>query len=155
MKIAVLRETADAENRVAGTPETIKKLIALGATLAVESGAGAGANISDAAYAEAGASVGDRAAVIGGADLILGVQGPVAADLPGAKPGAMLAAILSPFADKARIDGYAKAGITALSMEFMPRITRAQSMDVLSSQSTLRATRRCSMQPPNMAAHCR
>jgi NAD(P) transhydrogenase subunit alpha len=137
MKIAVLRETADAENRVAGTPETIKKLIALGATLAVESGAGAGANISDAAYAEAGASVGDRAAVIGGADLILGVQGPVAADLPGAKPGAMLAAILSPFADKARIDGYAKAGITALSMEFMPRITRAQSMDVLSSQSNL------------------
>ena len=137
MKIAVLRETADAENRVAGTPETIKKLIGLGAELAVESGAGAGASISDAAYAEAGATVGDRAATIAGADLILGVQGPAVADLPGAKSGVMLAAILSPFADRHRIDGYAAAGITALAMEFMPRITRAQSMDVLSSQSNL------------------
>lgn len=137
MKIAVLRETADAENRVAATPETVKKLIGLGATLAVETGAGAGANISDAAFAEAGATVADRKAVIADADLILGVQGPAAKDLPGAKKGAMLAAILAPFADKARIEGYAKAGITALSMEFMPRITRAQSMDVLSSQSNL------------------
>ena len=137
MKIAVLRETAAAENRVAGTPETIKKLIGLGAELAVESGAGAGASISDAAYAEAGATVGDRAATIAGADLILGVQGPAVADLPGAKSGVMLAAILSPFADRHRIDGYAAAGITALAMEFMPRITRAQSMDVLSSQSNL------------------
>jgi NAD(P) transhydrogenase subunit alpha len=137
MKIAVLRETADAEHRVAATPETVKKLIGLGATLAVESGAGAGANISDAAYTDAGATVGDRKAVIADADLILGVQGPAAKDLPGARKGAMLAAILAPFADKSRIDGYAKAGITALSMEFMPRITRAQSMDVLSSQSNL------------------
>ena len=137
MKIAVLRETADAENRVAATPETVKKLIGLGATLAVESGAGNGANISDAAFADAGATVADRKAVVADADLILGVQGPDAKDLPGAKKGAMLAAILAPFADKARIEGYAKAGITALSMEFMPRITRAQSMDVLSSQSNL------------------
>ena len=137
MKIAVLRETADAEHRVAATPETIKKLIGLGATLAVEKGAGDGANISDAAYAEAGATVADRKGVIADADLILGVQGPAAKDLPGAKQGAMLAAILAPFADKARIEGYAKAGLTALSMEFMPRITRAQSMDVLSSQSNL------------------
>jgi NAD(P) transhydrogenase subunit alpha len=137
MKIAVLRETADAEHRVAATPETVKKLAALGATLAVESGAGAGASIADAAYGDAGAAVGDRASVIADADLILAVQGPTAAELPGAKQGAMLAAILAPFADRARIDGYAKAGITALSMEFMPRITRAQSMDVLSSQSNL------------------
>jgi NAD(P) transhydrogenase subunit alpha len=137
MKIAVLRETADAENRVAATPETVKKLIGLGATLAVEKGAGDGANISDAAFADAGATVGDRKSVIADADLILAVQGPAAKDLPGAKKGAMLAAILAPFADKARIEGYAKAGITALSMEFMPRITRAQSMDVLSSQSNL------------------
>jgi NAD(P) transhydrogenase subunit alpha len=137
MKIAVLRETADAENRVAATPETVKKLIGLGATLAVETGAGNGANISDAAFTEAGATVADRKAVIADADLILAVQGPAAKDLPGAKKGAMLAAILAPFADKARIEGYAKAGITALSMEFMPRITRAQSMDVLSSQSNL------------------
>jgi H+-translocating NAD(P) transhydrogenase subunit alpha len=125
MKIAVLRETADAEPRVAATPETIKKLIGLGASLAVESGAGAGATVAS------------RAETIAAADLILGVQGPAAADLPGVKSGAMLAAILSPFADRHRIDGYAKAGVTALAMEFMPRITRAQSMDVLSSQSNL------------------
>ncbi|MEY2882460.1 MAG: hypothetical protein RL490_184 [Pseudomonadota bacterium] len=138
MKIAVLRETADAEHRVAATPETVKKLLGLGvAAIAVESGAGAGASISDAAYSDAGATVGDRSAVLADADMILGVQGPAAADLPGAKSGAMLAAILSPFADRARIDGYAGAGITSLAMEFMPRITRAQSMDVLSSQSNL------------------
>ncbi|PZN95657.1 MAG: Re/Si-specific NAD(P)(+) transhydrogenase subunit alpha [Alphaproteobacteria bacterium] len=137
MKIAVLRETADAEPRVAATPETVKQFIGLGATLAVEAGAGAGANISDAAYTEAGATVGDRAATIADADLIIGVQGPAAADLPGVKSGALLAAILSPFADRARIDGYAAAGVTAMAMEFMPRITRAQSMDVLSSQSNL------------------
>ncbi len=137
MKIAVLRETADAENRVAATPETVKKLIGLGAEIAIEAGAGAGASIADAAYAEAGATVADRTATIAGADLVLGVQGPAVADLPGIKTGAMLAAILAPFGDRARIDDYAKAGITALSMEFMPRITRAQSMDVLSSQSNL------------------
>ncbi len=137
MKIAILRETADAEPRVAATPETVKKLIALGATVAVESGAGAGANISDAAYGDAGATVGDRGATIADAGLILAVQGPAAADLPGVKPGAMLAAILSPFADRARIDGYAAAGLTTMAMELMPRITRAQSMDVLSSQSNL------------------
>ena len=137
MKIAVLRETADAEQRVAATPETVKKLIGLGASIAVEMGAGAGANISDAAYTEAGATVGARAQILPDADLVLGVQGPAAADLPGIKSGAMLAAILSPFADRPRIDGYADAGITALSMELMPRITRAQSMDVLSSQSNL------------------
>ena len=137
MKIAVLRETADAENRVAATPETVRKLIGLGAEIAVEAGAGAGAAIADAAYAEAGATVADRAATIAAADLVLGVQGPAVADLPGIKSGAMLAAILSPFGDRGRIDDYAKAGVTALSMEFMPRITRAQSMDVLSSQSNL------------------
>lgn len=137
MKIAVLRETADAENRVAATPETVRKLIGLGAEIAVEAGAGAGAAIADAAYAEAGATVADRAATIAAADLVLGVQGPAIADLPGLKSGAMLAAILSPFGDRGRIDDYAKAGVTALSMEFMPRITRAQSMDVLSSQSNL------------------
>jgi len=137
MKIAVLRETADAEPRVAATPETVKKLIGLGASVAVESGAGAHANISDAAYGEGGAAVADRAATIADADLVLGVQGPVVADLPGIKSGATLLAILSPFADRARIDGYAQAGINAFAMEFMPRITRAQSMDVLSSQSNL------------------
>ena len=137
MRIAVLRETEAGEARVAATPETVKKFIALGATVAVEAGAGKGANLADQLYTDAGASVGDRAATIADADLIVGVQGPAAADLPGLKSGATLAAILSPFADRARIDGYASAGVEAMAMEFMPRITRAQSMDVLSSQSNL------------------
>ena len=137
MKIAVLKETADGERRVAATPETVKKFIALGAELAVEQGAGATASIADQGYVDAGATVADRAATLAGADIILGVQGPDAASLAGAKPGAWLAAGLNPFGDRARIDGYAAAGIEALAMEFMPRITRAQSMDILSSQSNL------------------
>jgi len=137
MRIAVLRETADAERRVAATPETVRKLIALGASVAVEAGAGAGANIADAAFADAGAGVADRAETVAGADLVLGVQGPEAAALAGAAPHATLVAILSPFTDRARTDSYAAAGLTALAMDLMPRITRAQSMDVLSSQSNL------------------
>ena len=137
MKITVLRETVDSERRVAATPETVKKLIGLGAELAVEAGAGEGASLPDAAYAEAGAQVADRAAVLSGADLILTVQGPDAPALSGARPGAVLAGILSPYANRDRIAGYASAGLAALAMEFMPRITRAQSMDVLSSQSNL------------------
>ena len=137
MKIAVLRETADSEPRVSATPETVKKFIGLGATMAVEAGAGARASIADQAYADAGATVADRAAVLSGADIIFGVQGPDPASLAGAKPGAWLAAGLNPFVERSRVDGYAAAGIEALAMEFMPRITRAQSMDILSSQSNL------------------
>ena len=137
MRIAVLRETADAERRVAATPETVKKLIALGATVAVEVGAGLGANIADAAFADAGASIGDRAATVAGSDLILAVQTPDIADLPGIASGTMLAGTVSPFTNRARTDGYAAAGVTAMAMELMPRITRAQSMDILSSQSNL------------------
>ena len=137
MKIAVLKEQADGERRVAATPETVKKFIALGATLAVEAGAGETASIADAAYADAGASVGDRAATLAGADIVLGVQGPDAASLAGIAPGAWIVASLNPFAERARIEAYAAAGYEALAMEFMPRITRAQSMDILSSQSNL------------------
>ena len=137
MKIAVLHERADGEKRVAATPETVRKFAALGAEVAVEAGAGAGAAIDDEAYRAAGASVGDRAAILAGAEIILGVQGPDPASLSGAADGAWLAAILNPFAERARVDGYAAVGIEALAMEFMPRITRAQSMDVLSSQSNL------------------
>ena len=137
MKIAVLRETAEGERRVAATPETVKKFLALGATVAVEAGAGAGASVADADYAAAGATVADRAATLAGADIVLGVQGPAADALAGVTPGAWLVAGLNPFADRARIDGYAAAGLEALAMEFMPRITRAQSMDILSSQSNL------------------
>jgi NAD(P) transhydrogenase subunit alpha len=137
MKIAVLRETADGERRVAATPETIKKLIGLGATLAVETGAGSGASISDADYQAAGADIAERAAILAGADLILGVQGPEVASLAGHKPGAVLAAIVQPYGNRDKVAAYAADGIDAMAMDFMPRITRAQSMDVLSSQSNL------------------
>ncbi len=137
MRIAILKERAAGESRVAGTPETAKKFIALGASVAVEEGAGAGASIPDAAYAEAGAEVVPAAKAVDGADIVLGVQAPDVAALAGAKPGAWVAAMFDPFRNGALVDAYAKAGLEALSMEFMPRITRAQSMDVLSSQSNL------------------
>lgn len=137
MRIAVLKERAPGETRVAATPETVKKFVALGAAVAVEEGAGAGASIADEAYREAGAEVGPAAATVKGADIVLGVQAPDPALLEGANPGAWVAALFDPFADRARVEAYAKAGLEALSMEFMPRITRAQSMDVLSSQSNL------------------
>ncbi|HEX9931529.1 MAG TPA: NAD(P) transhydrogenase subunit alpha [Allosphingosinicella sp.] len=137
MKIAVLKETADGERRVAATPETAKKFIALGAIVSVEAGAGLTASIADADYEAAGATVAPRAEVLAGAVAILGVQGQDAASLGGAAAGAMVAAILDPFRQRERVAGYASAGIEALAMEFMPRITRAQSMDVLSSQSNL------------------
>ena len=137
VRIAVLREQAAGERRVAATPETVKKFAALGATLAVEAGAGASASIADQAYRDVGATVGDRAATLAGADIILGVQGPDPASLGGAKQGAWLVAGLNPFGERARVDAYASAGFEALAMEFMPRITRAQSMDILSSQSNL------------------
>lgn len=137
MRIAILKERAAGETRVSATPETIKKFIALGAVLAVEAGAGAGASIPDSAFTEAGAEIGTADAVLKGADIVLGVQGPDPALLKGANAGAWLVAILDPFTQRARVDGYAAAGIEALAMEFMPRITRAQSMDVLSSQSNL------------------
>ena len=137
MKIAVLKEQASGERRVAATPETVKKFAALGATLAVEAGAGATASIADQAYADAGASVGDRASVLADADIVLGVAGPDPQSLGGVKTGAWLVAGLNPFGERERVDAYAALGVEALAMEFMPRITRAQSMDILSSQSNL------------------
>ena len=137
MKIAVPKEHADGEKRVSATPETVKKFVALGAAVAVETDAGEGAAISDAAYADAGASVGARDATLAGADIVLGVQGADPAGLSGVAPGAWVVAGLNPFGERARVDAYAAAGLEALAMEFMPRITRAQSMDILSSQSNL------------------
>ncbi|MBU6206326.1 MAG: NAD(P) transhydrogenase subunit alpha [Alphaproteobacteria bacterium] len=141
MKIAVLSESAAGERRVAATPETVKKFIALGASVWVESGAGRLASIEDRAYETAGASIGNREATLGDADIILGVQGPPPDHLKGVKAGAWLCAGLNPFGagetGRARVDEYAKLGLEALAMEFMPRITRAQSMDILSSQSNL------------------
>jgi len=137
VKIAVLREQADGESRVAATPETVKKFKSLGADVAIEAGAGEAASYTDADYAAAGAAVGTRTETLNGAQIILGVQGPDPASLGGAAPGAWLAASLNPFGERARVDAYAAAGLEALAMEFMPRITRAQSMDILSSQSNL------------------
>ena len=137
MKIAVLKERATGETRVALTPETAKKFIALGADVSVEAGAGEHASIADAAYSDAGASVGTADQVVRDAGIVLGVQAPDPALLQGAKPDAKVAATFDPFKQGERVDAYAKAGLEALAMEFMPRITRAQSMDVLSSQSNL------------------
>lgn len=137
VKIAVLKEVATGETRVAASPETVKKFIGLGANVSVESGAGVPASVSDEQYAAAGATVGAQATTIKDADIVLGIQGPDPKALSGAKNGAWIVAGLDPFGQRARIDDYAKAGFEALAMEFMPRITRAQSMDILSSQSNL------------------
>ena len=137
MKIAVIKETAEGERRVAATPETVKKYVAFGADVAVETGAGDGASIFDADYETAGALVGARAAVLKDADAVLAVQGPDPNSLDGIKKGAWLIASLNPFGDRDRVEDYARAGIEALALEFMPRITRAQSMDILSSQANL------------------
>ncbi|MHA6718766.1 NAD(P) transhydrogenase subunit alpha [Sphingomonas sp. RS6] len=142
MKISVLKESAAGERRVAATPETVKKFVALGAAVAVETGAGLAASCADQAYVDAGATLGARADVIADADILLGVQGPDPESLAGLKQGAWIVAGLNPFGagedgGRARIDRYAAMGAEALAMEFMPRITRAQSMDILSSQSNL------------------
>lgn len=137
MKIAILKEGAPGETRVAATPETAKKYAALGLSVAVETGAGEAASVTDAAYAEVGATIGDAASTVKDADIVLGIQAPDLALINGAKPGAWVAALFDPFTRRDVVDAYAAAGFEALSMEFMPRITRAQSMDVLSSQSNL------------------
>ncbi|WP_407876167.1 NAD(P) transhydrogenase subunit alpha [Qipengyuania nanhaisediminis] len=137
MKIAVLKERFPGETRVAATPETVRKFIALGADFAVESGAGDSAAFSDDAFREAGASIGDAEAVVKDADIVIAIRAPELARLEGTRPGAMVAALFDPFQRRELVAAYASAGLEALSMEFMPRITRAQSMDVLSSQSNL------------------
>ncbi len=137
LRIAVLHETVAGEARVAATPETVKKLIALGATLAVERGAGAAAGIADGDYEQAGAQVADRPGVLAGAEIVLAVQAPEPATLAGTAPGAWVVAAFDPFRRAETVAAYGAAGLEALAMDWMPRITRAQSMDILSSQSNL------------------
>jgi len=138
MKIAIVRERLDGENRVAATPETVGKLIALGASVAVEKGAGLGSRILDADYETAGAVIGATAAVtLKGADVVLTVRRPEAAALAGVNKGALLIGALDPYGNDKDVAALAKAGVTAMVMEFMPRITRAQVMDILSSQANL------------------
>jgi NAD(P) transhydrogenase subunit alpha len=138
MKIAIVRERVEGENRVAATPETVGKLIALGASVSIEAGAGLGARIPDADYAEAGASVASTAAAaLKDAEIVLTVRRPTAASLAGVAKGALVIGALDPYGNDVELAALAKAGVTAVSMEFMPRITRAQVMDILSSQANL------------------
>jgi NAD(P) transhydrogenase subunit alpha len=135
MKIAVARELDPAEARVAGTPETVKKFSALGAEIAVARGAGLGSGIPDADYEAAGATIGDN--VTKDADVVLKVRRPGPSELAAYKKGALVIAIMDPYGNEAALKQMADAGIVAFAMELMPRITRAQSMDVLSSQANL------------------
>ncbi len=136
--IAVTRERREGETRCAVTPETVKKLIALGATVSVEAGTGVGSFIPDADYTEAGATVKpDTRAVLEGADIVLKVRGPTAQETSALKPGAIVIAMLDAYREKDTVEALKGAGVTAFAMEFVPRITRAQVMDVLSSQANL------------------
>jgi H+-translocating NAD(P) transhydrogenase subunit alpha len=138
MKIAIPVEIDAAEPRVAATPETVKKLKALGADVAVERGAGVKSGILDADYEAAGAMIGATAGeTVADADIVLKVRRPMAAELGGYKRGAAAIAIMDPFGHEDALRAMADAGVTALAMELMPRITRAQVMDVLSSQANL------------------
>jgi NAD(P) transhydrogenase subunit alpha len=135
--IAVTAEGAD-EPRAAVSPETVKKLIQMGATVKVQSGAGARSHFTDEALRAAGAEIAATAEqALSGADILLKVRRPTASELKALKPGAIVAAMIDPFSDREGLDAAAQSGASLFSMEFMPRITRAQSMDVLSSQANL------------------
>jgi len=136
--IAVTRERREGETRCAVTPETVKKLVALGATVSVEAGTGLGSSLPDADYADAGASVKpDLSAALAGADVLLKVRGPTASEISALKPGAVVVGLLDAWRDKATVEALRCANATAFAMEFVPRITRAQVMDALSSQANL------------------
>ncbi len=144
MKIAVMKERRADERRVAATPETVRKFVNLGVEVVVEAGAGIYAHISDNDFQEAGAAIAaDAAATLAGADVILKVRRPIMPDEEGSdelapmRAGQALIAMLNPLIRRADCDAYAAAGIDAYAMEFMPRISRAQGMDVLSSQANL------------------
>ena len=138
MRIAVPTESDQSEPRVAATPETVKKLKALGAEVVVQSGAGVASGISDADYETAGAIVsGERAWIIAGSDVVLAVRRPTPEALAGVKPGAAIIAIMDPYGNETALAALASTNVSAFAMEFMPRITRAQVMDVLSSQANL------------------
>ncbi|CAO3400649.1 Re/Si-specific NAD(P)(+) transhydrogenase subunit alpha [Azospirillum palustre] len=144
MKVAIPKERRAGELRVAASPETVKKLKGLGLDVVVESGAGLGSSLPDAAYEAAGAAIAaDQASALADADIVLKVQRPLIASEGGEdelaliRKGALLFAILNPYNSRDHVKAYADAGVNAFAMEFMPRITRAQVMDVLSSQANL------------------
>ena len=138
MKIAVPAESDASEPRVAATPETVKKFIQLGADVAVQTGAGLKAGVTDADYQAAGATLTHSAEeTVGGADIVLKVRRPGEGELHAYKPGAMVLAVMDPYGHEAALQSMAHANVQAFAMELMPRITRAQAMDVLSSQANL------------------
>jgi H+-translocating NAD(P) transhydrogenase subunit alpha len=138
MKLSVLKERRAGETRVAATPETVKKLKGLGLDVVIESGAGAAARFADTDYITAGASIApDAATALADTDIVLAVRGPDAAEIAAMKKGAVLAALLAPYTEKETIAKLAAQGVSAFAMEFIPRISRAQAMDVLSSQANL------------------
>jgi H+-translocating NAD(P) transhydrogenase subunit alpha len=137
MKIAVASETHQGEARVAVSPDTVKAYVKKGATVYVQSGAGRGANFSDDDYRAAGATVGAVGSTLQDADILLCVRRPEPQVCKSLKKGAVIAGGLEPFADRALLEAFARSGVTAFAMELMPRITRAQSMDILSSQANL------------------
>jgi len=134
--VFIPREVDPAEGRVAASPETVKRLVGLGLDVVVEAGAGADSRIPDEEFAKVGAAIG-KAADAGKADVVLKVRRPTDAELKGYRKGAAVLATMDPYGNDAAVAAMAKAGITAFAMEFMPRITRAQVMDVLSSQANL------------------
>jgi NAD(P) transhydrogenase subunit alpha len=135
MRIAVARESDPAEDRVAATSDTVKKLKSLGADVVVEPGAGVKSGILDAEFTTAGATIAGDA--VTSADVVLKVRRPNAIELASYKKGAIVIAIMDPYGNDTALKAMADAGVTAFAMELMPRITRAQSMDVLSSQANL------------------
>src|SRR6201996_2359585 len=138
MRLAVPKETREGETRVAATPESVKKFKGLGLDVVVQSGAGSGAKIADADYTAAGATIApDAASTYRDADIVLKVRGPESGEISQLKNGAVLAALLSPATEQAAIQSLAGQGVTAFAMELLPRISRAQAMDVLSSQANL------------------
>jgi H+-translocating NAD(P) transhydrogenase subunit alpha len=138
MRLAVLKERATFETRVAATPETVKKLVGLGLTVAIESGAGLTASITDAAFTEAGAEiVADAAAALTGAGIVFAVRPPGPETRALMARGTLLVCTSGAFGDAALVPSLAEAGIDTVAMELLPRITRAQAMDVLSSQANL------------------
>jgi H+-translocating NAD(P) transhydrogenase subunit alpha len=137
MKIAVPLETAVGEARCAASPDTVKAYVKKGVEVAVQAGAGAGANISDDDFKAAGATIVKGEAVAKGADLVLTIRRPAVSLLKMLKPGAIVAGGLDPYGDRKALQAFASSGVTAFAMELMPRITRAQAMDILSSQANL------------------
>ncbi len=136
LKVAILKETASGERRVAATPETVRKLKALGCDVTLETGAGAGSSLPDALYKDAGATITSNAGeAVKGAGILLCVQPP--ADTKAIEKGTLLVGTLNPYQNGALISGLAAQGVDAFAMELVPRITRAQAMDILSSQANL------------------